>query len=74
MRSDPRRSSDPMKIRGHVTAIEDIGMQLKITMQGAPVVDALNDLQSIVFKVPDFARNRSTFTVGRKLTIEITVE
>lgn len=63
-----------MKIRGHIIAVEDFGGQLKVTMQGAPLVDCLNDMQSISFKVPGFTRNYSAFHVGRKLTIEITLE
>lgn len=60
-----------MRIKGHVTAVEDAGGELKITMQGSPIIDAVHSMQSITFRVPDFARNRQTFTVGRDLVIEI---
>lgn len=63
-----------MKIKGHVIAVADHGAELKVTMQGAPIVDAINDMQSITFKVPTFERNRKAFTIGRNLTVEITLE
>jgi hypothetical protein len=63
-----------MKIKGHVIAVADHGTELKVTMQGAPIVDAINDMQSITFKVPAFERNHKAFTVGRNLTVEITLE
>jgi hypothetical protein len=63
-----------VKIKGHITAVEDIGGQIKVTMQGSPVVDSLNDMQAITFKVPGFTRNFTAFHVGRKLTVEIALE
>jgi len=63
-----------MKIKGHIIAVEDHGGQLKVTMQGAPLVDCLKEMQSISFKVPGFARNFSAFHVGRSITVEITLE
>jgi hypothetical protein len=62
-----------MKIKGSILAIEDVGSELKVSMQGAALVDGLGGMQTITFKVPDFERNRSAFRIGRDVEIEITL-
>ncbi len=64
-----------MKVRGHITAVEDCGDQIKVSGQGYGVADASwRSWFPIVFSVASTQRNERTYHVGRKFVVTIEVE
>lgn len=62
-----------MKIKGAIITIEDKGEELRLSIQGAAVRDALwRDMRVISFTVPHTKKNARAFYMGRTLTLTVT--